>query len=114
MDYALVYQWNRPIPGREAQGLEVLADVQVFFGKLFADGKIAEPIMLDTIGDSMMIIRGEMSFMFDLLKDEEYHLLMNKALFCADKFEVQSYFTGELFDTTMGYYAKAGKELAYL
>ncbi len=114
MDYALVFKWNKAVPGREAMGLEVLADVQVFFGKLFADGKIAEPIMLDTVGDSMMIIRGEMSFMFDLMLDDEYLLLINKAMYCADKFEIHPYYTGELFDSTMGVYAKAGKELAYL
>lgn len=114
MDYALVFKWIKPFPGREAKALEVLADMRVFFGKLFADGKIEEPLLLENVNDGMMLIKGEMGFLFELMNSEDFIVLLDKGMFVAEGFRFETYFVGELADHRLGLYAKAGKELAYL
>ncbi len=114
MDYALVFKWIKPAVGREAKALEVLADVRTYFGKLFAEGRIEEPILLEHVNDGMMIIRGEMSFLFDLINRDDFILLIDKAMFVAEGFRFDGYFMGEAADRRLGLYAEAGTQLAYL
>ncbi len=114
MDYALVFKWLKPSTGREAHALEVLADFRTFWGKFFADGKIDEPILLTHTNDGMMIIRGEMMFLFETINSDEFILLLNKAMFVADGFQFHGYFMADAADYRMGLYAQAGKDLAYI
>lgn len=114
MDYALVFKWIKPMVGREAKALEVLADIRVFFGKLFADGKIEEPLLLEHPNDGMMIVRGEMTFLFEIMNREDFILLIDKAMYVAEGFHFDEYFIGEAADHRMGLYAKAGRELAFI
>ena len=114
MDYALVFKWIKPFPGREAKALEVLADVRTYFGKMFADGKIEEPLLLEHPNDGMMIVCGEMSFLFDVMAREDFIILVDKAMYVAEGFRFDGYFIGELADHRLELYAKAGMELAYI
>ena len=114
MDYALVFKWVRAWPGREAEALENLGDVRVFFGKLAAEGKVEEPLILMHVNDGMMIVRGEMSTIFDIMNLDEFIVLMNKALYTCEGFSFHMYYAGKVMEHRLELYMKAGKELAYL
>ena len=114
MDYALVFKWVRAWPGREAEALENLADVRMFFEKLVVEGKVAEPLILMHTNDGMMIVRGEMETMFDIMGRDDFIVLLNKALYTCEGFTYHMYFAGEEMERRLGLYMAAGKELAYL
>ena len=114
MDYALVFKWIRAFPGREAKALENLADVRTFFGKLAAEGKVAEPLLLMHVNDGMMIVRGEMKTIFDIIDMDEFIMLCDKAMLVCEGFAFHTYFTGELMEHRLELYTKAGKELNYI
>ncbi len=114
MDYALVFKWIKPFPGREARALEVLADFRTFFGKLAAEGKVAEPLLLTHVNDGMMIVRGEMAAIFAIMDMDDFLLLVDKGMYVCDGFSFHMYFTGMAMEHRLELYARAGKELAYL
>ena len=114
MDYALVFKWLKPVAGREAKALEVLADVRMFFGKLQAEGKVEEPLVLTHWNNAMVIVRGELETMFHITNEDEFIMLMDRAMFVAEGFEFHTYSCGELADHRIGLYARAGSELAYM
>ena len=113
MDYALVFKWVRAWPGREAKALENLADVRMFFGKLAAEGRVEEPLILMHVNDGMMIVKGEMSTIFEIMNLEEFILLTDKPLLTCEGFSFHMYGTGERIEHQLELYSKAGKELAY-
>jgi hypothetical protein len=113
VDYALVFRWIKPVAGREAKALEVLADVRTFFGKLFAEDRIGEPFVLTNVNDGLMIVRGEMTKLFEVTNTDEFILLMDKAMFVAEGFRFDGYFIGDAMAHRLALYAEAGKELAY-
>ena len=113
MDYALVFRWIRPVVGREAKALEVLADVRTYFGKLAAEGKIEQPLVLTQVNDGMMIVPGEMTSLFDITNSDEFITLIDKAMFVAEGFRFDGYFIGDAMARRLALYAEAGKELAY-
>ena len=114
MDYALVFKWVRAWPGREVEALENLADVRMFFGKLAAEGKVIEPLLLMHVNDGMMIVRGEMKTIFDIIDMDEFIMLCDKAMLVCEGFAFHTYFTGELMEHRLELYTKAGKELNYI
>jgi hypothetical protein len=113
MDYALVFKWIKPIAGREAKALEVLADIRTFFGKLHAEDKIGEPFVLTSVNDGLMIVRGEMTKLFEISNSDEFIMLIDKAMFVAEGFRFDGYFIGDAMARRLALYADAGKELAY-
>jgi hypothetical protein len=114
MDYALVFKWVRAFPGREAKALENLADFRMFFDKLATEGKVTEPLLLMHVNDGMMIVRGEMEPIFDIVNREEFILLVDKAMLVCEGFAFHTYFTGEMMEHRLELYTKAGKELNYI
>ena len=113
MDYALVFKWIKPVVGREAKALEVLADVRTYFGKLAADGKVEQPLVLTQVNDGMMIVPGEMTAIFDITNSDEFITLIDKAMFVTEGFRSDGYFIGDAMARRLALYAEAGKELAY-
>lgn len=114
MDYALVFKWIKPFPTREAKALEVLADFRTYFGKLAAEGIVTEPLLLIHVNDGMMIVRGEMGPIFDIIGRDDFLVLVDKAMFVCEGFEFHMYFAGDVMEHRLSLYAQAGKELAYL
>ena len=113
MDYALVFKWIKPASGREAKALEVFADIRTFFGKLFAEDKIAEPVVLTSVNGGLMIIRGEMMSLFEISDTDEFIKLLDKAMFVAEDFRYDSYFVGDAMASRLALYAEAGQDLSY-
>ncbi len=114
MDYALVFKWVRAFPGREAKALEILADFRLFFDKLATEGKVEEPLLLMHVNDGMMVIRGEMEAIFDIVNRDDFIVLVDKALLVCEGFAFHTYFAGDLLEHRLELYTKAGKELNYL
>lgn len=113
MDYALVFRWTKPVVGREGKALEVLADVRTFWGKLFAEDKVGEPLVLTSVNDGLMIIRGEMTTLFEIMNTDEFISIVDKAMFVAEGFRFDGYFIGDAMARRLALYAEAGMELAY-
>lgn len=113
MDYALVFRWKRPVAGREAKALEVLADVRTYFRTLAAEGRTDQALVLTQVNDSMMIVPGEMTTLFDITNSDEFITLIDKAMFVSEGFRFDGYFIGNAMARRLALYAEAGKELAY-
>lgn len=114
MDTALVFSWSRAEPGRESKALEVLAEAQVFWGKLATDGKVSEPEFLMGIDHNMLIVRGEWDYLFHMLNTDEVSTLIDKASFIAMDFTYHLYGIGARSEHGLALYATAGSELGYL
>lgn len=114
MDYALVFKWVKPYPGREAKALEVLADFRTYFSKLAAEGTVSEPLVLIHVNDGLFVVRGAMEVMFDIMGRDDFISLVDKGMFVCDGFTFQMYFTGEEMDRRLSLYGKAGQELAFM
>lgn len=113
---ALVFKYGVPVAGREAAALQNFADAQVFFGKLAADGRCAEPeVFHHGYGGGMMIIKAETpAVLHEILMMEEGRKLLATASFTSKGFEYQMYITGEELADSMQRYAGIGAELGYL
>jgi hypothetical protein len=86
----------------------------MFFDKLATEGKVTEPLLLMHVNDGMMIVRGEMETIFDIVNREEFILLVDKAMLVCEGFAFHTYFTGETMEHRLEMYTKAGKELNYI
>ncbi len=114
MNSALVFSWKRAEPGREAKALEVLAESQMFWGKLAAEGKVAEPELFMSLGHNLMVIRGDWDFLFQTLHTDECITLLDKATFVASDLSYHFYDIGQLAEHELQLFATAGSELGYL
>ncbi len=113
MDYALVFKWVKALPGREAKALENLADFRMFFEKLVAENKVTEPLILMHVNDGMMVVRGEMETIFEIVDNDEFIVLCDKAMLTCEGFAFHTYFAGDMMEHRLALYAKAGKELNF-
>ena len=115
-NYALVFTYGLPVPGREAKALEAFADAQVVFGKFAADGVCSEPENFQKpFGGGMMIIRADgYEKLFDMLEMDDTKHLIEVCLFAVQDFEFAFMHTGSLLMEDMGLYASVGTELGYL
>jgi hypothetical protein len=113
---ALVFSYGLPIAGREAAALESLADGQVFFGKMAADGRCAEPeVFHHGYGGGMMIVKAETpAALHDILMMDEARKLITGAMFTTTNFHYEMFLTGEELADGMARYAGVGTELGYL
>lgn len=113
---ALVFTYGLPVVGREAAALESLADGQVFFAKMAADGRCAEPeVFHHGYGGGMMIVRAETpNTLHDILMMDEPRALIAAAMFTTTKFHYEMFVTGEELIEAMGRYATVGTELGFL
>jgi hypothetical protein len=115
-NYALVFSYGLPVPGREAKALEAFAEAQVVFGKFAADGVCSEPENFQKpFGGGMMIIRADgYEKLFDMLEMDDTKHLIEVCLFAVQDFEFAFMHTGSLLMEDMGLYASVGTELGYL
>lgn len=113
LDYALVFKWVKALPDREAKALENLADFRMFFDKLAAEGKVTEPLILMHVNDGMMIVRGKMETIFEIIDHDDFIVLCDKAMLTCEGFTFHTYVAGEMMEHRLELYAKAGKELSF-
>jgi hypothetical protein len=113
---ALVFSYGLPIAGREAAALESLTDGQVFFGKMAADGRCAEPeVFHHGYGGGMMIVKAETpNALHDIVMMDQARTLITAAMFTTTNFHYEMYVTGDELLDGMARYAGVGTELGYL
>lgn len=73
----------------------MLADFRIYFGKLAAEGKVPEPLVLMQVNDGMFLVRGDIEVIFDITGRDDFIVLVNKAMFVCEGFAMHMYFTGE-------------------
>ncbi|MEX2557730.1 MAG: hypothetical protein WEB06_19125 [Actinomycetota bacterium] len=101
METAIRFTWGKLVPGREAQALDLFADVTTYFGKKMADAKVTyfEPFLLKT-GDfnqeqGFMIVKGPAEEIARIEQDEEYDSNLGKAHYLLEHFKVDYLVVGE-------------------
>ncbi len=115
-DAALRLRYERPIPGREAKGLEVFADGLTLFGKLAADGHCAEPEVFHLLfGGGETIVKTEsVEKAVEILEMEEVRRFIETALYTADDFDIEIMVTGDKVMENMATFGEVGRELGYV
>jgi hypothetical protein len=113
---AMVTTFGVPVPGREAQSLQVFADAQTFFGKLAADGKCSEPeAFLFADGGGILLVRGEtLDVLYEIAEMDEFRRYTATALYTTEDFDLRFASTGEQLGEFLSIYAAVGTELGYI
>ena len=99
-DRILFIGWNRSIPGREQQAMQLFQKVVEFYGKLQADGRIEsfEPVILSAHGGDLngfFLLKGEAEKLGDVRRDETFLDLTIEAGYCLEGVGVIDGFIGE-------------------
>jgi hypothetical protein len=80
-DAGLMIGWNRVVPGRDPQAVELWGEMLQYLVRLHAQGQIAsfEPVLLGAYGGNLngfVLVRGDQHKLDDLRNSEEF-LLFN-------------------------------------
>ena len=99
-DRVLFTGWNRSVPGREQQAMQLFQKVVEFYGKLQADGRIEsfEPVLLSAHGGDLngfFLLRGEAEKLGEVQRDETFVDLTIEAGYCLEGVGVIPGFIGE-------------------
>jgi hypothetical protein len=119
MDGAIFIRWGRPVPGREAKGLEVLAAAQSTYDDLAKAGRIREHreyFAINATSGGCMIVEGEIEELAKLMHSPEQLALNVKASAVVEDFTTQlaAGGTDQGVQNIMGIYMQAEQELGYL
>ena len=110
-DSALLMRWDRVVPGREQQGLNLFGQALEYYGSLQSAGSIEsfEPILLDPTGtkvNGIILIRGSADQLDALRREERFiDIVMQAQYLCADFAVTHGYLEGEL-QARMGKWAQ--------
>ena len=83
-DAGLMIGWNRVVPGRDPQAVELWGEMLQYFVRLHAQGQITsfEPVLLGAYGGSLngfVLLRGDQKKLDDLRNSDEFLLLNVRA-----------------------------------
>ena len=113
---ALVTTWSQPARGREAKAIESFMDFLTFWGKMAADGKVAEPEPYFSYdgGHGFGIVKGPSDLLQAAIETDDYQKLISKAQLTVSDLRQEFYVTGdEEIQRGMQIYTEALKELGY-
>jgi hypothetical protein len=112
---ALVFTYTRPWAGRETMAMEAFSDALTFFGKLAADDKTSEPMLLmSTTGKSMMIVHGEREFLHELIHTDDFLAMYMKASFAVPDIGYDIWGFGEQVAEMMALWGAKGAEFGLM
>ncbi len=99
-DRVLFIGWNRSVPGREQQAMQLFQKVVEFYGKLQAEGRIEsfEPVILSAHGGDLngfFLLKGEAEKLRDVRRDVTFLDLTIEAEYCLEGFGVIVGYVGE-------------------
>jgi hypothetical protein len=85
--------WNRPIPGREQQAMDLFQKSLAYYSKSQSEGKIEsfEPVILAAHGGDLngfILIKGDSKKLSDFKREDTYIEYVIEAGFCLDGFGV--------------------------
>ena len=88
-DRVLFIGWNRSVPGREQQAMQLFQKVVEFYGKLQAEGRIEsfEPVILSAHGGDLngfFLLKGEAEKLRDVRRDVTFLDLTIEAGYCLE------------------------------
>ena len=113
MNTAFIVTFKQPIPGREKIALDYAAEVNEFWGKLAADGKVTVPeLFLFPNGIGMWMVKGDAIILRELVESEYSQKLLTKGLLLLEDFESAFAFTGAAVDAQLALYGQLIVELA--
>jgi hypothetical protein len=99
-DRILFLGWNRVIPGREQQGMQLWQKALEYYGGLQSDGRIEsfEPVLLSAHGGDLngfIILRGDAEKLAGIREDNAFIDLVIEAEYCCDGFGVVGGYIGD-------------------
>ena len=99
-DRVLVIGWNRSVPGREQQAMQLFQKVVEFYGKLQADGRIEsfEPVLLTAHGGDLngfFLLKGDAEKLAEIRREDTFIDLTFEAGYCLEGFGVIVGYVGE-------------------
>jgi len=99
-DRVLFIGWNRSIPGREQQAMQLFQKVVEFYGKLQADGRIEsfEPVLLTAHGGDLngfFLLKGDAEKLAEIRREDTFIDLTFEAGYCLEGFGVIVGYVGE-------------------
>lgn len=99
-DNVLFLGWNRGVPGREQQALDLFAKVMEYYGQLQADGKIEsfEPVLLNQHGGDLngfVLIKGGREKLDEVQREETFINYSIEAGYCLQGFGIISGVIGD-------------------
>mgnify|MGYP001826122529 CR=1 FL=1 len=114
MNYGLFLGWNRAVPGREMDSIELFGSFTKYVDGLKEKGMIDshEPGMLDVHGGDLngfWLIRGERAKLDEVMETEEWNMWISKAMYTMDGFGVIRTSLGEKIGTRMSTFQKVIK-----
>ncbi len=115
MTSAMIWQWKGPVPGREAQALALFSEVNDFYGKLIAEGKVdSAEWFLGTFGADFFIVKGEEETLLALPEQPDLRRLIAKTRVLNEDVQYGFYRTGQGLEAPLQAYTEALKELGYM
>jgi len=113
-NYGLFLGWNRAVPGREMDSIELFGSFSKYVDGLKAQGTIDshEPCMLDMHGGDLngfWMIRGERAKLEQLMESDEWNMWMAKANYTMNGFGVVRANLGDRLQTRMTSFQKVIK-----
>ncbi|MHA1941816.1 MAG: hypothetical protein ACW97P_08825 [Candidatus Hodarchaeales archaeon] len=92
-DRILFIGWNRVIPGREQQSMQLWQKALEYYGGLKSDGRIEsyEPVLLSAHGGDLngfVILRGDAEKLAGIREDNTFIDLVIEAEYCCEGFGV--------------------------
>ena len=99
-DRILFIGWNRIVPGREQQGMQLWQKTMEFYTKLKDDGRIEsfDPVLLSAHGGDLngfVLLKGEAEKLGDVRRDETFIDLTIEAGYCLEGFGIITGYIGE-------------------
>ena len=116
-DAGLFIGWGAPITGREAKGLEVLAESLAYYGRLQQEGAIEsfETVILEPHGGDLqgfVLLRGSGERLATLRSDDEFVRLTTRATLIVESLGILAAALADGLEEAIGVYQQAVSELA--
>ena len=94
---AIVHSWTGPVPGREKQGMALMAETTAMSEKWVSEGRLADFAWYFSANDpsGLMIARGEADAVGALVQDPEFQTLAMKAGLINEGYRWAMHVTGD-------------------
>jgi hypothetical protein len=104
MDAAVIYKWDRIVPGREAAGMQLMKDVSEHCEKAIADGTITsyEWFLSAGVGWHLLVVRGEMESLQTLMATPEMQILSMRSALINEGLQHGFFACGDSIEPVMG------------
>lgn len=111
MQGSIVARWTGIVPGREAAAMQGMRDINAFYDKLVAEGRVTDYAWYFSThgGDGLFIARGEMEQLMAIAQ-ESIELVMHSELVSTD-FSRGFYVTGDSVEPLANLFEQAVAQL---